>query len=68
MDTKKMYWTPSEVRSKIFDNNVSKSTLISLIHLQKIPAIRLGNRWYIPACWVDRQISIAQGATEEVTV
>ena len=66
MEKKKMYWTTSEVRSMIFDNNVSKITLISLIHLQKIPAIRLGNRWYIPTYWVDRQIRIAQGVIEEV--
>lgn len=61
----KMYWTPSEVRSIIFGNNISTSTLLALIHQEKIPAIRLGNRWYIPAHWVNKQIEIAKGTYQK---
>lgn len=61
----KMYWTPSEIRTKVFSDNISISTLLVLIHRKKIPAIRLGNRWYIPAWWVNQQINIAKG--EDVT-
>ena len=65
----KMYWTPNEVRTKIFSENISKSTLLTLIHDQKIPAIRLGNRGYIPAYWVNEQIKIAEGDyRKDVTV
>lgn len=65
----KMYWTPNEVRTKIFSENISKSTLLTLIHDQKIPAIRLGNRWYIPAYWVNEQIKITEGDyRKDVTV
>lgn len=67
--TTKMYWTPNEVRTKIFSENISKSTLLTLIHDKKIPAIRLGNRWYIPAYWVNEQIKIAEGDNrKDVTV
>lgn len=60
-DNVKMYWTPNEIRTKIFSENISRSTLLMLIHRKKIPAIRLGNRWYIPAWWVNQQIEIARG-------
>lgn len=61
MEVKKMYWTTNEVRTKIFSNNISKTTLLSLIDKKEIPAIRFGHKWYIPAWWVDEQIKKAQG-------
>lgn len=57
----KKFWTPNEVRTEIFGDNISKTTLLMLIHREKIPAIRLGNRWYIPAYWVNQQIKISEG-------
>lgn len=63
-----MYWTPNEVRSEIFSDNISKSTVLALINKGEIPAIRLGHKWYIPRYWVEKQLRIAQGPAAEVTV
>ena len=55
----KLYWTPSEVCKFIFSDEISKTTILNLIHQGKIPAIRLASRWYIPKWWVERKIELA---------
>lgn len=61
----KLFWTPDDVRHEIFDDQVSKSTLLNLLRSKKIPSIRLGRRWYIPSTWVKTQVNIGQGREEQ---
>jgi excisionase family DNA binding protein len=67
-DREKLYWTPDEVREQIFGNQVSKATLLNQIHEKKIPAIRVGSRWYIPAHWVDERIRFARNQGKEEAI
>ncbi|MCH3949677.1 MAG: helix-turn-helix domain-containing protein [Acidaminococcus sp.] len=55
------FWTPEQVRIEIFNKEISKSTLLNLIHDGAIPAMRVGRRIYIPAYWVKQKIEFADG-------
>lgn len=54
------FWTPDQIRHDVFDDQVSKSTLLKLLRKKEIPSIRLGRRWYIPATWVDAQLEVGE--------
>lgn len=51
-ERKRKFWTPDQIRHEIFLDEVSKATILKMLHNGQIPSIRMGNRWFIPDSWV----------------
>ena len=56
MENKRNYYTVKEVREKVFDCNISLTTLHHLINAQKIPYVQLCRKRLVPAWWVEQAI------------
>ena len=61
MSAKKIYFSVNEVRRIVFDNGISKSSLMTMLHNGTIPCERFMNRYFVPCWWVDEQIAKATG-------
>ncbi len=57
----KKFFTPDDVRHEVFSDQISKGTLMTMIHEKEIPSIRMRKRFYIPAYWVMEQLNISEG-------
>lgn len=55
----KLYYTPKEVREKIFGNKLSNSTIMNLIHEGKIESVQFNRKYFIPKKAVDKLTSMA---------
>ena len=61
MSAKKIYFSVNEVRRIVFDNGISKSSLMTMLHNGTIPCEGFMNRYFVPCWWVDEQIAKATG-------
>lgn len=57
----KKFYTPEDVRHEVFSGQISASTIMSMLHANEIPSIRMRKRYYIPAYWVIAKMNIADG-------
>ncbi len=55
-ERKRKFWTPDQIRHEIFLDEVSKATILKMLHKDQIPSIRMGNRWFIPDSWVQTHL------------
>ena len=65
MSGKKIFYSVTEVRSIVFGNGISKSTLMTMLHNGTIPCEKFMNRYFIP-CWGNEQIAKATGKTRSM--
>lgn len=52
------FWSPDQVRHEIFLDEISKTTILTMLRKGKIPSIRMGRRWFIPSTWVQEQLNV----------
>ena len=57
----KLYYSLSDVRSEVYQNQVCMATLQTMAKTNKIPTIRVMSRIFVPRWWVEQQIKIATG-------
>lgn len=55
----KLYYSIDETRKIIFDNKVSYGSLRSQIIAGKIPHMKVGRRFFVPAKWLQEKIDNA---------
>ena len=60
----KLLYTPEEVRSLVFDNKISKSTLINYLRDGKIQGLRVGRKWFVTQAAVNSLVNRARGSTD----
>ena len=58
----KLYYTPKEVRTLIFDNHLSISSIMCLIHNGQIESVRFNHKFFIPKSFVERMIAKANNS------
>ncbi len=66
MADKKIFYSVTEVRSIVFADGISKSTLMTMLHNGTIPCEKFMNRYFVPCWWVDEQIAKATGKTRSM--
>jgi hypothetical protein len=54
------FYTPEEVRQKVFADTISKPLLYAAIKRGEIASMRLGRKILVPAWWVDRILSMPE--------
>lgn len=57
MNEKKNFYTLAEIRRLVYSNNVSKSTIQTLVKRKVIPSYRVMSKILVPAWWLEQQIN-----------
>lgn len=66
---KRHYYTVKEIRTLIYDDQISITTLHKLMNSGRIPFIELCRKRLIPAVWADKELERARmGLGQEVTL
>ena len=58
-ETKQLFFTLDEVRKIVFQNHISKSTLINMIRAKQLPVTKMMHRNFVPRWWILEQVNKA---------